>query len=161
LTRHPPSTTPPRHLGIYTRQPRRDTRRAMSQENVDKIRAALDAFNRRDKTGFVEACHPELRNVPPRDWPEFEVVEGPEAVWDWFVENNEPWEESPLEYAEMIDAGNDMLAAELRGEMRGTASGADVHWSFWQVAAFRAGKVVHLAWFSDRGEALAAVRLSE
>ena len=52
----------------------------MSQEKVDKMRAALDAFNRRDKTAFLAACHPDIKNVPPREWPEFVVTEGPEAV---------------------------------------------------------------------------------
>ena len=61
----------------------------------------------------------------------------------------------------MIDAGNDTFAAEMRGEMRGMQSGAGVPWSFWQVAAFQGGKVVHLGWFSDRAEALEAAGLSE
>jgi ketosteroid isomerase-like protein len=133
----------------------------MSQENVDKMRAALDAFNRRDKAAFLAVCHPDIKNVPPREWPEFEVTEGPEAVWRFFVENTDPWEASPFDYADVIDADNDMFAAEMRGELRGTASGAHVHWSYWQVAAFQCGKVVHLAWFSDRAEALAAVGRSE
>jgi ketosteroid isomerase-like protein len=133
----------------------------MSQGNVDKMQAALDAFNRRDKTAFLAACHPDIKNVPPREWPEFVVTEGPEAVWDFFVANTDTWEESPFEYVEVIDAGNDMLAADMRGEMRGKASGADVHWSFWQVAVFQGGKVVHLGWFSDRADALDAVGLSE
>ena len=74
----------------------------MSQEKVDKMRAALDAFNRRDKTAFLAACHPDIKNVPPREWPEFVVTEGPVAVWDFFVANNDPWEQSPFEYAEVI-----------------------------------------------------------
>jgi ketosteroid isomerase-like protein len=133
----------------------------MSQENVGTLRAALDAFNRRDRTAFLAACHPDIKNVPPGEWPEFVVTEGPPAVWDFFVANNDPWEESPFEYVEMINAGDDMCAAEIRSEVRGAASGADVHWSFWQVATFRGGKVVQLEWFSDRTEALKAVGLTE
>ena len=91
----------------------------------------------------------------------FEVTDGPEAVWAFLVENTGTWEKSPFEYVDVIDAGNDMLAADMRGEVRGTASGADVHWSYWQVAGFRDGKLVRLAWFSDRAEALEAVGLAE
>jgi ketosteroid isomerase-like protein len=133
----------------------------MSQKNVDKLRRALDAFNRRDKAAFLPICHPSIKNVPPRDWPESEVTEGPDAVWDFFVSNNDPWEDSPLEYVEVIDPRNDKIAARMQGQMRGTASGAGVHWSFWQVATFRDGEVAHLEWFSDRADALAAVGLSE
>jgi ketosteroid isomerase-like protein len=133
----------------------------MSQENVEKLRGGLDAFNRRDKAAFLAICHPDIQNVPPRDWPESEVTEGSEAVWDFFVTNNDPWEDSPLEYVEIIDCGNDRIAAEMQGQMRGAASGAGVHWSFWQVATFREGKVAHLGWYSDRVQALEAVGLSE
>jgi ketosteroid isomerase-like protein len=133
----------------------------MSQEQVNELRRALDAFNRRDKAAFLALCQPDIENVPPRDWPESEITEGREAVWDFLVTNTDPWEDSPLEYAELIDPGNDVLAAEIQGEMRGTASGADVHWRFWQVATFREGKVDHLRWFSDRAEALEAAGQSE
>ena len=121
------------------------------------MRAALDAFNRRDKDAFLEACHPSIRNVPPREWPEFVITHGPEAVWDFFVANNDTWEESPLGYAEIVDAGSDTIVGQLHGELRGTASGVAVEWSFWQVVTFRDGKIAHLQWFSDRVEALGAV----
>jgi ketosteroid isomerase-like protein len=133
----------------------------MSQENADKLRRGLEAVNRRDKAAFLAICHPDIENIPPRDWPESEVTEGREAVWDFFVKNNDTWEDTQLEYVELVDPGNDMLAGEIQGEMRGTASGAGVHWSFWQVATFREGEVVHLHWFSDRAEALEAAGLSE
>jgi hypothetical protein len=45
--------------------------------------------------------------------------------------------------------------------MRGKSSGADVLWSYWQVATFRRGRVVRAEWFTDRAEALAAAGLSE
>ena len=100
------------------------------------LRAGLDAFNRRDKAAFLAICHSDIENVPPRDWPESEVAEGSETVWDFFVTNNDPWEDSPLEYLEIIDCGNDRIAAQMHGQMRGAASGAGVHWSFWQVATW-------------------------
>jgi ketosteroid isomerase-like protein len=133
----------------------------MSQENVEGLRRGLDAFNRRDRATFVAVCDPAVENVPPRDWPESEPIQGPEAVWDFYVEGNEPWDESPFEYGEIIDAGNDKIAAEMRREVRGKASGAGAPWSFWQVATFRDGKLLRSEWFVERGEALEAVGLSE
>ena len=130
----------------------------MSQENVERLRRCLDAFNRRDLAAWLALCDPELENIPPRDWPESDPVRGPKAVWDFLVEAQEAWgeESPPFEYAELIDAGGEMVVADVRRDVRGRASGAAVPWSYWQVAAFRDGKLLHSDWFADRSEALEA-----
>ena len=128
----------------------------MSQEHEDGLRRALDAFNRRDKDRFLALCHPDIENVPPRDWPEFISTRGHEAVWEFFVANRDPWDASPLEYVEFIEAGNDRIAALVEGEVRGRASGAGVRWRFWQLSTFREGKVLRVEWFGDRAEVLEA-----
>jgi ketosteroid isomerase-like protein len=131
----------------------------MSQENLDVALKALDAFNRRDRAAWLAVSDPGLENIPPGDWPESEPIRGREAVWDFYVEGNEPWEASPFEYAEVIEAGNDKVVAHVRAEMQGKASGASVAWSYWQVATFRNGKTVRVEWFADRAQALEAVGL--
>jgi ketosteroid isomerase-like protein len=133
----------------------------MAKENVESLRQCLDAFNRRDRAAWLALCDPELENVPPRDWPESDPIRGSEAVWDFYVEGNEPWEESPFEYVEIIDAGNDKVVADLRRKVRGKASGASVAWSYWQVGTTRNGKMLRFEWFTDRAEALEAAGLSE
>jgi ketosteroid isomerase-like protein len=133
----------------------------MSQENVENLRLALDAFNRRDRAAWPALCDPEMENVPPRDWPESDSIRGYEAVWDFFVEAQDAWEESSFEYVELIDAGNDKVVLDVRREARGKASGASVAWSYWLVVTFRNGKVLRTEWFADRAEALAAVGLRE
>ena len=105
----------------------------MPRPNVQVFREALEAFNRRDKEAFLALTDPEVENFSPRDWPESHPVQGAEAVWDFFVANNEPWEDSPLEPVEVIDTGGDIVVAHLRGQMHGRVSGADVPWGFWQV----------------------------
>jgi ketosteroid isomerase-like protein len=133
----------------------------MSQENVESYRRAVDAFNRRDRPGWLALCGRGLENVPPRDWPESESIRGREAVWDFFVKGNEPWEESRFEIFELIDVGKDKIVAELRAEMRGKASGASVAWSYWHVVTSRDGKAQRFEWFADRAEALEAAGISE
>ena len=128
----------------------------MSKENVEGLRQALDAFNRRDRAAWLALCDPDLENLPPREWPESDPIQGHGAVWDFYVEAFEAWEDRPLEHAELIDAGNGEVVAHVRGEMHGRASGAGVTWSFWQVVTFRDGKAVRIAWFADRSEALGA-----
>jgi ketosteroid isomerase-like protein len=130
----------------------------MSQENVENLRQALDAFNRRDKATFLSMCDPDVENFPPPDWPESSPVSGAEAVWDFYVQNNDPWENSPLEYGRFIFPAEDTVAAEVRGDVQGKASGAAVPWSFWQLVTFRNGKAARISWFSDRTAALEAAR---
>jgi ketosteroid isomerase-like protein len=86
---------------------------------------------------------------------------GYEAVWDFFVEAQDAWEESLFEYGDLIEAGNDKVVAHMRREARGKASGATVAWSYWLVVTFRDGEVLRHEWFADRSEALDAVGLRE
>jgi ketosteroid isomerase-like protein len=133
----------------------------MSQENVKTFHEALDAFNRRDRAAWLAFYDPEFENLPPRNWPESAAIQGPEAVWDFYVESQEPWEGATFQVGELIDAGNDKVVAELRAQMRGKASGASVAWSYWSVVTFRHGKALRSEWFTDRAEALEAAGLSE
>jgi ketosteroid isomerase-like protein len=56
----------------------------MSQENVEVVHQAFDAFARRDKTGWSELCDPVVEAVPVGDWPEKEI-RGRESVWEFLV----------------------------------------------------------------------------
>ena len=132
----------------------------MSQENVKLFREALDAFNRRDKAAFLALCDPDYENVPPQDWPESAPIRGREAIWEFFIAGQEPWDEAFFEIGEHIDAG-DKVVAEQRAEMRGTVSGAVVAWSYWHVITIRDGKALRSEWFTDRADAMAAAGLSE
>ena len=133
----------------------------MSQENVDLLRQANDAFNRRDRAAWLAPCDPEFESVPPGNWPEQDPTRGAEAIWDLYVRDSETWEEGPYEYVEIIDAENDQVVAHQRREMRGKASGADVVWSYWVVVTFRNRKALRIQWFVDRRDALEATGLSE
>ena len=128
---------------------------------MEILRKALNAFNRRDRVTWVGLSDTALENVPPRDWPEAEPSQGPERVWDFLVEASEPWEAGALEHGDLIDADNDLVVAQVRGQMRGKASGASVPWSYWQVVTFRNGKARRIEWFADRAEALHAAGLAE
>jgi ketosteroid isomerase-like protein len=133
----------------------------MSQENVEMFRKAIDAFNRRDRAAFLAFCDPDYENVPPRDWPESAPTRGREAVWDFFVRIQEPWDEGTFELDEVIDAASDKLVARQHARMRGTASGAHVVFSYWHVISMRDGKVVRSEWFTERADALEAAGLRE
>ncbi len=131
----------------------------MSQENVERLRLALEAFARGDKAAWDELCDPDVEVVPVGDWPEGEI-RGREAAWDFFVATEEPWEPGSYEMVEVID-GDDKVVTRLERDMRGKSSGVEVHYDYWLVVTSRNGKALRLEWFENRSEALEAAGISE
>src|SRR5215472_17010652 len=119
----------------------------MSWENVERLRQAVEALNRGDRTAFLALCDPEVENIPPRDWPESEPIRGPEAVWDFYIEGNAPWDKTSFEFAEITEAGHDKIVADLRQQVQGKASGVQVAWAYWQVVTFREGRALRMEYF--------------
>jgi ketosteroid isomerase-like protein len=133
----------------------------MPKEHAENMRRAVDAVNRGDRSAFLALCDSGMENVPPRNWPESEPIRGGEAVWDFYVEGNAPWDGVSYECVEIIEAGDDKLVVDLRGEMRGKTSGVQVPWAFWLVVTHRDGKALRHEWFADRAEAFGAVGVAE
>ena len=131
----------------------------MSQENVEKVQRSLDAFYRGDKAAWRELTAPDIEAVPVGDWPEGRL-RGQDAVWDFLVASDEPWEPGPYELAEVVD-GDRTVAIRLHRHLRGTASGVEVDYDYWAVFTFRDGRAIRVEWFEARAEALEAAGLSE
>jgi ketosteroid isomerase-like protein len=133
----------------------------MSQENVEKMRQALDAFDRRDRPAWLALCDQDHEVVRSSAWPEAEVIRGGEAVWDFYVGVIEAFERQALGDAVVVDGGADRVLVHQRTLVRGRTSGADVELDYWVVVTFREGKILRDHWFADRAEALEAVGLAE
>jgi SnoaL-like domain len=78
----------------------------MPRENEVALRTALDAFNRRDKAAWLAIADPEAVNFPPREWPENAPIHGAGAIYDFYVEAMNAWEEASFDWGEIIDVGN-------------------------------------------------------
>ena len=96
----------------------------MSQENEERVRRSLEAFVRRDKSAWVALTDPEVEAIPIGDWPEPEI-RGRDAVWDFLVSVDEPWEPGRFELTEVIESDNRLVARQRR-DLRGKASGVEV-----------------------------------
>ena len=132
----------------------------MSEENVEIVRQALEALDRRDRAAVVAVFDSDIEVVPSRDWPE-PGVRGPEAVVDWYLQafdSLQPFRTSDTEY---IDAGADKVLLQYRTYVRGSGSGAEVEFRRWCVVTMRKRKALRHQWFTDRAEALEAAGLSE
>jgi ketosteroid isomerase-like protein len=134
----------------------------MSQENVERMRQMLDAFDRRDRAAWLALRVPECEVIPSAMWPEVDAIRGREAAWDFYIEVAEPFQRRPLAPdTEAVDAGPDKVLVHHQTVVRGRASGADVELNYWVLVTFREGKILRDQWFGDRAEALDAAGLSE
>jgi ketosteroid isomerase-like protein len=128
----------------------------LSRQNVDTVRAILDAFNRGDMQGFLAMCDADIEWDLSRRLIDPQKYRGREGVKRFFAQLLEAWEEAPLmEAEELIDAG-DRVVAFVRVQGRGKGSGAVVGARIAQVWTIRDEKAIRLEYFGNRAEALAA-----
>ena len=153
---------------------RRDTGRAMSKENVELVRAALDEISRLMLSATANPERPMrddyARVVDHFLATDFRLVQAPSAVerrtlygFDGFVTfmegGREMWTEARLDADELIDVGDDNVVAIGTFRARGRASGAEVQQANGTVWTLRDAKVACIRAFQDPDEALAAVGL--
>jgi ketosteroid isomerase-like protein len=132
----------------------------MSEENVDKARQFIDAYNQRDFDAAIKDFDPGIEWVMPEQQ-QSDSGRGPEAAIRFFEEIDETMEELTLKPQEFIDAG-DRVATRLRHRGRGKRSGVEIDEELYhQVATFHNGKIVRMEYFADWNEALEAAGLSK
>ena len=131
----------------------------MSQENVDKTRNFIDAYNRRDFDAAVADFDPQIDWVLPA-LQGFDSCVGPDQIKLFWQGLDETMEELRLDAQEFVDAG-ERVAVRLRYYGRGKGSGVEIETEMYhQVATFRDGTIVRMEYFTDWGQALEAA-LSE
>ncbi len=132
----------------------------MSRENVEVVRAAMEAFNRRDGVGFAAFLTADAEIVPVRAALEGTVYRGSDAAAQYCAAVDESWENLTWEVEEIRDGGGWVLAlGRIRG--RGRSSGAAIDARAGWVVPFREGLVTSFQTYPDRAEALKAASLSE
>jgi ketosteroid isomerase-like protein len=138
----------------------------MSQENVEIVQEAMDAYSLGDKDRWAQFMDPELETLPVAEFPEPGPLIGPDAAWDFYqrfgetMAGSELFETSGFETSELIDAGERVFACQ-RTPLEGRGSVEEVEFRLWGVHTFDQGRWVRTQWFFDRSEALAAAGLSE
>jgi hypothetical protein len=68
----------------------------MSQENVEIVREAMDAYNLGDKDGWARFMDPGLETFPVPEFPEPGSLIGPDAAWDFYQRFGETMAASKL-----------------------------------------------------------------
>jgi ketosteroid isomerase-like protein len=127
----------------------------MSEDNVDIVRAFIDAYNRRDFDAAVESFDPEIDWVLP-ERQSSDSCKGPDEVKLFWEGLDNTFEELRLDAQEFVDAG-DRVATRLRYYGRGKGSGLQIETELYhQVATFRDGRMVRIEYIAGWSEALEA-----
>jgi ketosteroid isomerase-like protein len=131
----------------------------MSQENVEFVRAAFEAWNAGDMDAFLELLAPDVISRPPEGWPEPGPFVGREAVMRQFMQQRQTFEaDAAKPISDFIEIADRVI---VRLSWRGRGHGPELNLE--QTCAFtvRKGKILAFEWFWDHAEALEAVGLSE
>jgi ketosteroid isomerase-like protein len=127
----------------------------VSQENVEKTRDFIEAYNRRDFDAAVADFDPQLQWVLPAHQRSDSCV-GPEEVIRFWEGLDETFEELRLDPQEFVDAG-DRVAVRLRYYGRGKGSGIELETEMYhQVTAFRCGMIIRIEYVTSWPRALEA-----
>jgi hypothetical protein len=135
----------------------------MSQENVELVRRAYEAWNRGDLETAFEFLDLDVEVSVPPDLPEAGTYRGRGEVRHWVAEQLLPTlEEVRAEPEKFFDAG-DQVVVFVRYFGRGKASGIEVRGAVLDahVWTLRDGKVQKLQMYEGTEKALEAVGLSE
>jgi ketosteroid isomerase-like protein len=135
----------------------------MSQENVEIVKRAVEAGNRRDVEAFLEELDPQVEWHPAllaSVAGEATVYRGFEGVREFFRDMDEAFVQIEIEFAEIRDLGERIVATgHLR--MSGKASGAATESPLGYVIDFRNGKIVKARTYLDVEQTLEAAGLRE
>jgi ketosteroid isomerase-like protein len=132
----------------------------MSEANVEVMRTAMEAFNRRDGERFDALLTEDAEIVPVRAALEGTTYCGSTAASQYCTAVEKSWKDLGWEIEEMRDGGEWVLAVgRIRGQGRDSGAGIDSR-AGW-VAHFRDGLITRFQTFTDRAEALEAAGLRE
>jgi ketosteroid isomerase-like protein len=133
----------------------------MSQENVDLVRAAFDAFERDDMDGVLSLCDPEIEITQAADLlgaPQHQ--HGHAGMLEAFAVWPEQWDDYRIEVISMTDLGDQVMVNQMsRG--RGKDTGVAVEMLFTFLFLVRDGKITEWRIFTREDEALKAAGLAE
>jgi ketosteroid isomerase-like protein len=130
----------------------------VSQENVEIVREAFAATNRRDFASAIDACEEDVVLVVTGLLPDG-TFSGREALGKWFGDWFSAFgPEYRFELVEAQEVGERVLATARHGG-RGRTSGVGVEGSTAYVFTIQRAKIVRVELYADRADALKAVGL--
>ena len=132
----------------------------MSQENMEIVRAAIDAYFRGDESAMLDRAAPDVIVTQFPDQPDVRDYHGHEGLLQVMAEWTGTWDDWSVEILRTREIGDRVLVgARQRG--RGKSSGAPVEGEVAFVFTVRHGKIARWQMFHSEQQALEAVGLAE
>jgi ketosteroid isomerase-like protein len=130
----------------------------MTQEKVEIVRAAFDAWNRGDHEMLLELWDEAAEFYPLRAQLEGRAYHGRDGLRCFIVELAEDWEDVRFKVDEVREAG-DRVVGSGRFRARGRVSGVDLDVPLGLIGIVQDGRIVYSRFFSDPAEAFEAAGL--
>jgi ketosteroid isomerase-like protein len=130
----------------------------MSQENVEVMKAAFEAWNAGDMDATRELYDPDAIMRSPEGWPEPGPFVGRDAVMRQIEQLRETWDADAVEpITDFLPVGDRVV---VRFTWRGAGHGPESNMEFTGVYTVRNGRIFGLEFFWDHAEALETLGLS-
>ena len=134
----------------------------MSQENVEVVRVAYDAFAREGLDRFMEHFTDDVDyNVLGADGLIHGPIHGKDGVRAWLQDWIDMFDRFRMDLVEVIDAGGDTVFTAERFGGCAPLSGVEADSPNWTVFTIRDGKIASGHEYATREQALEAAGLSE
>jgi ketosteroid isomerase-like protein len=132
----------------------------MSQENVERVHQAADAFNRRDLDAYLALADPGVE-FAPYTGAITGGYEGHDGIRRWWEDLFAVFPDWRVEAVKVRDLG-ELTLTTVHARGHGGESGTPVDQTLWQVAEWSVdGKLVRASHHANEAEALEAARLRE
>ena len=134
----------------------------MSQENVEIIRNAFDAFTRGDIESILAVCDEDIVVKQARELPGVAPQQhGHAGVLEAFAIWPEQWDDYRVENVRVVADPADLVVVATQHRGRGRQSGIEVTMEFTFLFTVRDGKITEWRLFMDEAQALEAAGLSK
>ena len=132
----------------------------MSQESMDVVQAAIDAYFRGDESAMLDRAAPDIIVTQFPDQPDVRDYRGHEGLLQVMAEWIGIWDDWSVEILHIREIGDRVLVdARQRGLGKGSGAPFEVEVAF--VFTVRHDKIVRWQMFHSEQQALKAVGLSE
>jgi ketosteroid isomerase-like protein len=134
----------------------------MSQENVELVRSAIEAYIAGDREAYFDFFTEDVEIRPDVSrWPEAKPFRGREEFRRFNAEIDEEWEGGGTAALREIFPVGDRVVARADWGGTGRASGIDLRSSLTAIYTIRGGRISKMEFFFDHAQALEAAGLSQ
>ena len=133
----------------------------MSQENVEVVRRAMDAFAQGDEPAFLDGFDSDVVIQQTAPIPDARSYVGRGGVLQALTDWNEVFGDLVMTAEELTDCENENVLVRMHQKARGAGSGVPVEFDTWFLYSVSGGKISRLEMFNYKDKALEAAGLRE